>query len=651
MATIEIIRNFFKDNEPVYQELKGFSNMILNQKISPEPNPDKLPESFKKGILTESNKQYKIPFEYFNFVLLEIFLEELKVKHICSFEDYSDFVNEVRKKLKPIKDDHLIWNAFDVFLFVYLNQEKKWDFKEYLLARKKDDKKRDYFTLQDNFFKALPYFKICLKENLLAILEHFLKETGEDLSRFFIFQGIEGFCRNNPKMGCTFVEYLKTLQKNDFLVSALKGLFDADSEKAFDFTKKIIYEGNFQKNAVLAFGEMNYKDIKYMNAALELLGSIKSKDENILWALATTYGKLIYNPIIERKGAIDHCFKKLKDLIQFDIPGVHFAILSGLNDPERGEKFKEKKFEIIMKFCKINSEYKGITELISYILADIKSPKMVLEFFKKWALNHEFETDNKLFEYPLMESYKFNHEEFISHLVGLLNHNKGMVRYSANNYLHMFFITDENRKIWESHLLDLQENEQLKIIKSVLNESMEPIQRLRLVLILKNNHNERIYHSLFQHLIWLTHDYGEEITDELKSNLNQEDEWENGLFNNFMEFRDKNVEKFNKKLSINEFDPNINQAKMIKKYNELSGKAQSIELQKTVDKKSLISQLTTRIRIGRGSKFGIEGQGNFSDFKHFQKKFLFPRTYFIFPEGYDFNHRQSYLQDWGREND
>ena len=90
---------------------------------------------------------------------------------------------------------------------------------------------------------------------------------------------------------------------------------------------------------------------------------------------------------------------------------------------------------------------------------------------------------------------------------------------------------------------------------------------------------------------------------------------------------------------------------MIKKYNELSGKAQSIELQKTVDKESLISQLTTRIRIGRGSKFGIEGQGNFSDFIHFQKKFLFPRTYYIFPEGYDFNHRQSYLEDWGREND
>ncbi len=60
-------------------------------------------------------------------------------------------------------------------------------------------------------------------------------------------------------------------------------------------------------------------------------------------------------------------------------------------------------------------------------------------------------------------------------------------------------------------------------------------------------------------------------------------------------------------------------------------------------------QLCTKITISRGRRFKIGTNDQYSEMNELKTDFTIPRTYFIFPELYDYKRKQILADDWEGE--
>ena len=97
---------------------------------------------------------------------------------------------------------------------------------------------------------------------------------------------------------------------------------------------------------------------------------------------------------------------------------------------------------------------------------------------------------------------------------------------------------------------------------------------------------------------------------------------------------------------IKEFNPYENQAVYASKFDKIFYKKQSEDSRKSVEKQSVFSQFCTKITISRGRKFKIGTNDQYSEMNELETVLTMPRTYFIFPELYDYKRRQMLADDW-----
>jgi hypothetical protein len=109
----------------------------------------------------------------------------------------------------------MFWRSFNVFLFIYFNNFKGWNFKDYILDVKQEDSKRDYFFVQDIFATALPFLKIS-KENLTQILYHMLSQAKEDLTFSLVRKSLQEYCAKNYQESKDLLDYEVNNRKKDF---------------------------------------------------------------------------------------------------------------------------------------------------------------------------------------------------------------------------------------------------------------------------------------------------------------------------------------------------------------------------------------------------------------------------------------------------
>jgi len=635
---------FFKNNPDVFAEIKKYIETSLeNRQLNPIDSKT-TPLVFKFKLTEEIKGKLLIKNEYFNYMLFLFLKEKLKYSEINSYENYSDFIIKAKKEIMKLKRFYDIWRHFEIFLLIYFNQTKRWDFKEYLLKFDTKSESRNFFFLKFNFSGALPYLKIS-EESLTEIFYHLFYQKNQDLSfGELFFNAVQEYSHQQPIDGWKLVKYMIKNKKREFIVSILVGLSKVDFDKTFEYTKQLFHRENFSQIAIYAFGVFEYEDYKYIEDILNLFESVDSDEENILVALAKSYGYLLHRPLIQENGKTDYLFGKLNALAKRDISKIQYNILVSVFREEK-PTHREKKYELLMNFTKVDNKDKDVIRMIEYALNTLKEPRLILKFIESWVLNHSIENCKGIFFHPLHEAYNRNPTEFIENFLSLLIHNKGKVRFYANNNTDFIQITEKNKEIWKEHLWKLDNNQLIKFINSILSGNFKPEERMKLVLILLNKKDDKIFKYILQRFVWLVHDYGGTVKETVETFLNNQNHLEKKFIDSFQNCYEKIVNFWKRKNKIKEFDPYENQATYVSKFDKLFYKKQSEDIRKSVAEHSVFMQFCTKITISRGRRFKIGTNDQYSEMNELKTDFTMPRTYFIFPELYDYKRKQILADD------
>jgi hypothetical protein len=647
MYNVRDLISFFKNNHDVLNEIKKYIEASFKNGQLKTVEPDTTPLIFKFEIYEKIKGKVLIKNEYFNYILFQFLKEKYEYSEIRNYEYYDDFIIKAKEEIEKLKPSFNTWNNFEIFMFIYFNQTKGWDFKEYLLKFGKKTKSRNFFFLKSNFAGALPYLKMS-EESLAEILYHLYDNANQELLFCVVYKPVQKYCSQQFANGWKLLEYMIEKKKTEFVVSVLVGISKVDFDKTFEYTRKLFHEKDFCGIAICAFGAFEYEDYKFLENILNLFESLNSDEENILTALAKSYGNLVHNQLVEQNGKTNYLFEKLIDLAKKDIPAVQYNILMSVFRKDNSDH-SEKEIELLMNFTKVDKKYQSIINEIEYALNTLKEPKLIFKFIVSWVLNHPIENYKEIFSYPLHEAYKRDAEGFIENYLFLIIHNKGKVRFYANNITDFIQVTEKNKEIWRKYLYNLDKDQIIKFINSILIDSFKPEERMKLVLMLLHKKDGDIFKYILQRFVWIVHDYGGMVKETIETFLDDQNPLEKKFIDSFLICYEKIVNFWKRKNKIKEFNPYESQAAYASKFDKLFYKKQSEDLRKSVAEHSVFMQLCTKITISRGRKFKIGANAQYSEMNELKTSFTMPRTYFIFPELYNYKYRQRLTDDWKGE--
>jgi len=169
--------NFFKNNPDVSTEIKEYIEASFQNGQLKTIDSNTTPLILKFELLEEIKGKLLIKNEYFNYILFLFLKEKLEYSEIKNYEDYGDFIIKAKEEIEKLKPFFNTWKNFEIFMFIFFNQTKGWDFKEYLLKFDTKSESRNFFFLKYNFSGALPYLKIS-EESLTEILYHLFNRLG-----------------------------------------------------------------------------------------------------------------------------------------------------------------------------------------------------------------------------------------------------------------------------------------------------------------------------------------------------------------------------------------------------------------------------------------------------------------------------------------
>ena len=630
-----------KKNKKFRNEIKSYIKKSFNINKFSDINKSDYPKSAKANAIRKEKDKYFIKDNYLNYELLHFLMKKYDVKEIKCYKDYNEFINIISESFFKIVKYYHFWRSFNVFLFIYFNNFKGWDFKDYILDIKQEDSKRDYFFVQDIFATALPFLKIS-KENLTQILYHMLSQAKEDGTFSSVRKSLQEYCTIHDKESKDLLEYQVNNRKKDFLINILLGISAIDFPVVFEYTKELLKDSYFKPLAVMSLGLYQYSHIKYINEILEIFKSIESDNEEVLSGLATAYANLMYQPVLNTK-KFNLIFTRIKDLLKRDIPEVHFNILNVISR-KNDRLSKENKFILLMHYTKIDVKYKGITNLFPRVLLQIDNIAKIFIFVTEWILNHDIHFDKEIFSYLLTEAYKKHHSDYIRNYIGLIINKNGKVRFFANNNIRNIFLSEQNREIWEKEVNKLNLEISKRFICSLFNGCYSDFdkqeERVKIALLLLKKRDRNIFNFLIKELINFTEDYLSLIKDTLEESLDSNDPFEKEFLSVFQKNYKKFIDFLKEKNKIKEFDPFQTQAIFINKFMELYNKIQGNKIQENVEKESIFLQFCKKIPLGYGDSFEnrtlsrIEGIIRFS------------RRYNIFPEYFDFIYRLNISKNW-----
>ena len=635
------IIGLIKGNKKLRTEIKVYIKNSFDIKKFNDISKSDYPEIIKVNAAKKEKNKYFVKDDYLNYELLQFLKEKINFKEINNYKDYNEFINKIPELFFKIVGYYHFWESFNVFLLIYFNNLKSWDFKDYILDIKQEGSKRDYFFVQDFFAKALPFLKIS-KESLTQILYHMLNQAKEDGTFVLVRKSLQEYCAKNYHESKDLLEYQVNNRKKDFLINILLGISAIDFLFIFKYTKELLEDDYFKPIAIISIGLYQYNHPKYIDEILEIFKSIKLDNKEVLSGLASAYANLMYQPMLN-VNQFNLIFIRIEELLKQDISEVHYNILNVIT--RKNNKLNiGKKYKLLMFYTKIDEKYKGITYLLPLVLLQLDNCTKIFKFITNWILNHDIHFDNEIFSYLLSGVYKKHPSDYIRNYIGLIINKNGKVRFFANNNIRTIFLTEQNREIWEKEINKLNLEMAKRFIYSLFNgcygDFDKQEERIKIALLLLKKRDKNIFSYLIKELISFTEDYLSLIKDTLEESLDFNNPFEKEFLFIFHKKYDQFIDFLKDKNKIKEFDPFQTQAIFINKFMDLYNKIQGNKIQENIEKGSVFLQFCKKIPLGYGDSFENKTLNKIEGI------IRFPRRYFVSPEYFDLIHHLNISKNW-----
>ena len=240
-----------------------------------------------------------------------------------------------------------------------------------------------------------------------------------------------------------------------------------------------------------------------------------------------------------------------------------------------------------------------------------------------------------------------NKTQFDEFLIELLIDNSASKRFIGLEVINSGSIHSPYR--FAVDILALPSLSQYKLWVSLTLDYHQPKDRFTPLLPLIDSKSELIRESFICKLEEASQDYGGQISELLKSNLDK------AKYSEVIERVENYISEFYKKHtslknSIKEFDPYNTDYKLVRKFNDIFHKKVSRSIDKGVRKDSLLSILGgNTVQLAKGGGWRSSGNKNISQLGRFGSSFTMPRTYFIDPNKYELEILHFANKNWNEE--
>lgn len=625
---------FFKKNELVEKEIKQYISDSIAQSKWLKISKENLPLSFKKKIVKKEGNQHRLIDEYFFLILKDSLKKKLGFGNINSYEKFNSFLIESQDFLSQINGSIISSTNFNMFLFIYFNTTRNWNFQKFTNGLDSESKDNRFFIIRHSISKSIP-FLILSTTKLYNIICSLFESSNNDFSDGEYSEALRKFSKKQADGAWKLLhEFLKN-KKRKFIPPLLIGLSSSDFQSVFEFTLEILKEPEYSSTAIISLGSINYPNKTKIIDALEVLSEISLENERHLSALARAYGMLLHKEQVEiDEKLIKDLVKRIKEIEQLKYPeALNNVLFTVFRDNKKISEHHKK--EILKYYVDISTQYGGIVNQVAFALRELSVDNQ-FEFIIEWVLNHPEEGNYEIFENTLHSMYSNNKSSFLENFILLLIHDRWQVRQFANSMTEFLELNQQNFKNWKNHVLNLDLNQSVRFIDSVLLGIFNIKNRIKLVLLLLHKKEDNLSEYMLKKFRVLVFDYGEMVIKVVRNELNNEDEYFKKFINNIDEHTKNLIGFWDKKNEVKEFSPLETHSKNFYKYQKLHYKKQQREISKGAESKSVLMSVVKKVSIGRG----------FESLAQIRTSFLMPRSYFIYPEFYNFNYNQIIHKDW-----
>ncbi len=626
--------------------INSFVNTIITQKklffSEEEVKIDTI--LFEKNILKSENNEISIvDYQVISLHFLEKYRSILKFEINKNFIENIDFIKRVKEDFTNgsyIQDYYKLEKEIWKTVIKEANSKYKCSFNEYLNSIDLENKPNDIYKFTDAYSKVLPELNIesnIIFDNLLILLEITKSDADYNINSENVLRGLKNKCKIDYISGLELLQ--KSLELNedkDNIVSAIiSGLYENKKEEFYNSVlKDLIHKGD--KINPIFFGLSNITEINDKDCQLFVRLVNKYKRNDLMLSVLSLVFAILKSDNIKYH---NFCFKELQSAIETEKTG-HY-ILENLCFLRN---YNQEKINIIIKLIK--QKYFSINsyiQLINHIFLDIKEFSLFKSVVLNLIENRPFEDFTQHFNSYLHSVDKNKLDEFI---IDLLTDNQASKRHIGVNIFNQ--LSNHCPYKFTFNILALPYILQYKLWVSLTQDFHKPKNRIVALLPLIDSKSDLIKESFICKLEELSEDYGSHITDIMKDNLNDKNKYYISVIERVDNYRE-NFYATNVRLknSILELDPYNTHYKYIKKLNELFSKNMRKNIDKGVDKNSLLSVLCPNtIRLAKGGGWKIGGKNEISQLGKFETSLILPRSYFINPTKFDIEMRIMSKKDW-----
>lgn len=610
----------------------------------------------KNGILERQPNQLKVGNSLlFTKALYEHFTSKLNFTLTGDFQAAVDFYHKLQEGFKV--ERKIIMGITEQmrnllsYLIKRINKEFKVTFEDFALNLKKDDSDRFMYEFKTSFFNSLDELEI-EAENLYPIIIHLHEQVNSDVQFNVnigeITKGVQNYCLRHPVKGVKLLELHNEKEPEPIInihAAILTGLYKSNREEELERIKELTKEDINHVSIACAISAFEPENKSEATNLLDTIDSIESVADDYVINLPRLYANFIDNENIADSEILNRCFAKIQELLEFDHLGIKQNTLWQLYLLKGHD---EEVFKIVDSLNKAPLD-ENLCKGVNDVLTRFEDQKYFFQYLRAYSGNNKMKFEAKNFEHPISKFKNDNPSDFGKHLIELLIDNDGGIRFIGKRILSHLSIVIYGNYQFEYDILNLTALEQYKLWVSVFQNSPEPKYSFPLLLPLRKSKYPFVVEAFICKLEQLIESYTSSVVSVLKEHLDLDDDDDKKLLER-IELKYEDFGKYwDKKVKVKELNPLYTQSKLFEIYQEGFEDSINSNLEESVDDNSSFLSLVTTVTLAKGGGWKHEKGGQVSQLSTIGTNFQFPREYYIRPEGFDFENRVSFTENWENE--
>jgi hypothetical protein len=632
--SIDDARSFIGQNPPIYLALKTLiDHSIIAKKISFSKEKFQAEYSELKPFNLIGNDQEEVflldfTSPIFGSVLLEKAESVLQEKAPTDPEACFAFADRFGQEIRKPKLNHHWYSdlviQLESFLLVWLHQKYDVDVTRFVgsITEEEWEQKPWLNSLDFAYMHSFAYLSDPPELRHETIVNMLASVRTKDSA----YEALRNLGKVNPKAADQLYEYGRTQKAFEFdgyLPNLLHGLYSGNQTHYLQEAINLFDISPLQ--SLLCLTWFDYTDGNQIRTAFDFLIKQTITDISYLRSALVFYIRLIDNGNTPAD-LVPLCFQQIKEFSK------------STDEQLRGQLiwrtrmitgYDEEKYQLIPYFTDW-----GNPMVLNDYFNKFTSPVYLFRLIRNLFLAKGMRANISIHKDSLQYQYFLHKKAFEKELVTLLSDDLAIIRFAG-----MQVLMSPSGGVYDLNLVEMEERVQIRIIETLLPTPINIEDILPLVLQLRNGAFEAVRQALQKGLIDLIQAYDHNLVDMVRNIVDPTKDNDKQLLEALEKAYGAYKEEQDRKKSINEFDPRLNEFRHIDLYYRLEVE-QNAEAMEAAQGKSVFAQIAKKTIILRGS--GYEGhQGELAQLQEFSVSRLIDKRLYINPDKFEWDFQQN----------